>query len=92
MVKYLSEPVSFMDSVGQVYYRKTVSITITMPADLLDVVWDVMTEAGSNSRSNTVCYLVHMGIVYLKMLMAQAELEEMDKRLKATRVLNETEK
>ena len=81
-----------MDSVGQVYYKKTVSVTITMPMDLLDVVWDIMTESGSNSRSNTIAYLVHMGIVYLKLLKAQDELAEWDKKRKETGVLIETEK
>lgn len=72
---------TWWDAVRRRFHGKTVSITITMPLDMLQAIEDLSYQSKA-SRSNTICYLVHMGIVYLQMLEEQEKLEEMEKEEK----------
>lgn len=60
------------------YRRKTAYITIGLPFDLLWTVGDIA-DTKKWSRSNTVGYLVHMGITYLRILDEQALADEIEK-------------
>jgi len=57
-----------IDAVKQLYNQKTVTITISMPLDLLTKIENMLTELPSWNRSLLITYLIHMGLTYLKVL------------------------
>ena len=56
------------------YSRKTVTFTISMPIDMLDIV-ETIGEKEGYKRSTAIQYLVHLGITYYKVM----ELREKEK-------------
>jgi len=60
------------------YRRKTAYVTISLPFDLLWKIGD-MADKNSWSRSYTIGYLIHMGLVYLRKLEDEEKIAEEEK-------------
>lgn len=49
------------------YTAKTVIITISLPLDIIEIIHQLSEERRS-SRSDTIGWLIHLGLIYLQQL------------------------